>query len=78
MAKKLANHRQPWSKSDDAQLRKEAKLKTPVKALSRAMGRTEAAIRAHAFHAGISLASKTLPTRRSPKKSRRPSQRSPK
>jgi hypothetical protein len=62
MAKTPDNHRKPWTRSDDAELRRLAKQNTPTPLIAYKMERTEDAIRAHASEIDLSL----KPTNKSP------------
>lgn len=55
MAKKTANHRQPWKKSDVKALLKHSKKRTPVPEIAQEMKRTIAALRIQAFKLGVGL-----------------------
>lgn len=55
MAKRPGKHREPWTKQDDAQLRKEVGQNTPTRVLALHLKRTEAAVRAHAQELNLSL-----------------------
>lgn len=57
MAKKTKKRskRQPWTKTDLADLRKHSKLKTPVVKIAKMTKRTPGAIRAKGFVLGIRL-----------------------
>jgi hypothetical protein len=44
-----------WSKEDAKELKRHSKAKTPVAAISKAMGRTVGALRQQAFKLGLSL-----------------------
>jgi hypothetical protein len=62
MTKIPKNHRAPWTRTDDAELRKLAKQNTPTPLIAHKMQRTEDAIRAHASEIDLSL----KPTNKSP------------
>lgn len=62
MPKVPKNHGSPWTKSDDAQLRRLVKENTPTRVIGLKMGRTEGAIYSHANEEGLSL----KPTNQSP------------
>ena len=62
MAKKPANHREPWTRQQVQQLRKLAKQNTPTRVMGLKLGRTEDAVRSKAADLGISL----KPTNQSP------------
>lgn len=53
--KKPKQHRQPWSKADLKTLKSMVKAKNSVGEISKAMSRTEAAIRHKAFMEGVSF-----------------------
>jgi hypothetical protein len=61
-AKKPANSGKPWTTSDDAQLRKEAKGNTPTRVIGLHLERTEDSVRNRASDLGVSL----KPTNQSP------------
>ena len=62
MPKEPPKHREPWTRQQDAQLRKEAKQNTPTRVLGIHLERTPDAVRARAQQLGISL----KPTNQSP------------
>lgn len=66
MAKSPANHRQPWTKTEDALLRRLAKENTPTRVMALKLKRTPAAVQQHAYQAGVSL----RPTNQRPNKGR--------
>jgi hypothetical protein len=55
IAAKKSAVRRSWTRSDIKELRQHSKNKTPVKAASKAMKRTEGALRQKAFALGIRL-----------------------
>jgi hypothetical protein len=55
MAKKAKRRHVAWSKTNDAELRKHSKAKTPVAKISIHMKRTVGALRQRANKLGISL-----------------------
>lgn len=63
MAKTPENHRDPWKKTGDQQLRKLAKENTPTPLIAWKMQRTEAAVRNHAADIGVSLKPTNKPPR---------------
>lgn len=62
MTKKKKNSGQPWTRSDQAALRKLAKGNTPTGLIAYKLGRTEDAVRSQASRQSTSL----QPTNRSP------------
>lgn len=62
MAKTPDNHRKPWSRQDDAALRKLARENTPTRVAGLKLGRTEQAVYSRAQELGVSL----KPTNQSP------------
>jgi hypothetical protein len=62
MAKRPSNHGQPWSSTEDAQLRRLAEQNTPTRVMGLKLGRTEDAVRSHASDLDVSL----KPTNQSP------------
>lgn len=62
MVKVPKRHRQPWTRQDDVQLRKEVRQNAPTRVLALHLHRTENAVRARAQELGVSL----KPTNRSP------------
>jgi hypothetical protein len=62
MAKKPGNHREPWDRAGEKQLRDLAKGNTPTPLIAYKMQRTEPAVRAKAQDLGVSL----KPTNKSP------------
>ncbi len=62
MSKSTRNSGNSWSKSEVAQLRREAKANTPTRVIGLKHGRTESAIYSKASDEGISL----KPTNQSP------------
>lgn len=60
--KQPTNAGKPWSASQDAQLRREAKGNTPTRVIGLHMGRSEDSIRSRASDLGVSL----KPTNQSP------------
>jgi hypothetical protein len=55
MAKPPGKHREPWTKKDDAQLRKEAGQNTPTRVLALHLKRTVPAVRARAQELDLPL-----------------------
>lgn len=55
MAKPPKNHREPWTSVDDQTLRKLARENTPTRVMGIKLGRTPAAVQAHAGEKKISL-----------------------
>jgi hypothetical protein len=53
--KKKTTKRASWTKALQAELRKHSKAKTPIAKISKAMKRTDGALRQQAFKLGISL-----------------------
>jgi hypothetical protein len=62
MARQPRHHRQPWTGSDNQQLRRLVRENTPTRVIGLKMGRTEDAIRGHASEIDLSL----KPTNQSP------------
>lgn len=62
MAKTPKNDGKPWTPPADAQLRKLAKGNTPTGLIAHELGRSKAAVYAHASNLGVSL----KPTNQSP------------
>lgn len=62
LSKKPANHGTPWTKQQDAQMRKLVKENTPTRVVGLKLGRTEAAVQGHVSEIGMSL----KPTNHSP------------
>ncbi len=56
------NHNKPWTPTDNAKLRTEAKGNTPTRVIGLHMGRTPNAVQSHAADIGVSL----KPTNQSP------------
>lgn len=56
------NHNKPWTPTDNAKLRTEAKGNTPTRVIGLHMGRTPSAVQSHAADIGVSL----KPTNQSP------------
>jgi hypothetical protein len=63
MSKPPKNHGKPWTRTDNAELRRLAKQNTPTPLIAYKMQRTEDAIRAHASEIDLSL----KPTNKSPR-----------
>jgi hypothetical protein len=57
-----ANHRKPWTPTDDAALRKLVKQNTPTGLIAHQLGRTEETVYSHASDIDVSL----KPTNQSP------------
>jgi hypothetical protein len=64
MAKQPANHRQPWTKSDDQQLKKLIRENTPTRVMGIKLERTPQAVQQHANEIGLS----TKPVNQRPNK----------
>jgi hypothetical protein len=62
VAKTPANHRQPWSRSEQAQLKREAKGNTPTPVIALHLKRTNSSVQNKAHELGVSL----KPTNKSP------------
>jgi hypothetical protein len=62
MAKTPANHGQRWSRSEQSQLKKEAKGNTPTRVIAVHLKRTESSVKNKAQELGVSL----KPTNQSP------------
>jgi hypothetical protein len=62
VAKTPTNHRQPWTKSQESQLRREAKGNTPTGVIALHLKRTESSVRNKAHELSVSL----KPTNKSP------------
>lgn len=62
MAKNPPNHGKSWTRSQDAQLRREATQNTPTRVLGLHLGRTPGAVSQRASEIGVSL----KPTNQSP------------
>ena len=56
--------RREWTASDEKELRKHSKARTPVAKISRAMKRTPGALRQKARHLGFSIGHRTRPSKR--------------
>ena len=67
MAKKPTNHRKPWTRTEDQQLRAMARENTPTRVAALKVGRTPTAVYARAAEIGVSL----KPTNQRPNKGRR-------
>jgi len=67
MAKEPSNHGEPWTSSDESQLKRLANQNTPTRVIGLKMGRTEDAVRTKASELGVSL----KPTNQSPYNRRR-------
>jgi hypothetical protein len=57
MAKKRSRHAKgrPWTKEDVKELRQHSRIKSPLKAIARAMKRTPGALRIKAVRLGLPL-----------------------
>lgn len=62
MSETPKSHGQPWTPSENAQLRKLASENTPTRVMGLKLGRTEASVRSHAHEENVSL----KPTNQSP------------
>jgi hypothetical protein len=62
MARKPTNHRDPWTKPQESQLKREAKGNTPTGVIALHLKRTESAVRNKAHDLSVSL----KPTNKSP------------